>query len=87
MAQIKVEVDLDEFDDHEILHEAVYRLTKGRGKDLLVSKQLQSVIHDITGGDGVKERNLLDAMKMEICEKNLDRRTLDEIESFFKGGK
>lgn len=85
MAQIKVEVDLDEFSDHEILYEAVYRLRNGRGSDL-VRKALEGAINDITGSEVKKERNLLDALKMEICEKNLGRRTLDEIEEFFKEG-
>ena len=87
MATVQVDVELDDFDTRDILHEAVYILTTKRGGGDKLRKELQCAINDITGGKGIKERNLLDAMKMETCEKNLDRRTLDEIESFFNGGK
>ena len=87
MATVQVDVELDDFDTRDILHEAVYILTTKRGGVDKLRKELQCAINDITGLKGNKERSLLDALKMEICEKNLDRWTMDEIESFFKGGK
>ena len=85
MARITVEVDIDDFDDAEVLRGAVDILNNSRRGPERVRKQLQSAIYDITGEPSEKNRNLLDALKMEICEMNLDRRTLDEIEQFFNG--
>ena len=90
MAIVNVEVELDDFDLHEILSEIKYRYEKSgiRGKsnkDVIDDfiKQLNPILsHDISSE--VKVYSLLDELKVDFVVKNFDKISLNDLENIIK---
>lgn len=84
MGYITIDVDLDEFDDDDILYEAIHILKSSSKGKKAYRETLKSMIAEYAGKK-LNDRSLLDEMKFELFENHHHTKTLDEIERFFRG--
>jgi len=81
MALIEVDVDLDEFDDTDIVNEIIRRIKKKKLSD----RNRAEILSALGGKTSLLPSglSLLDTMKYEAIVPNLWRKDPQEIESFF----
>lgn len=85
MAQISVEVDLDDFDNDEIITEIVYRINLRTGRRVLSEDQVRQLKLSLVGVPladmGVKLKTLEDEIKNEHIMKVWNSYTSEEMET------
>jgi hypothetical protein len=84
MASILVDVDLGDFDLDEILEELDNRYNYYRNKEdnqLKINDFIEKIKIDCEGYFSFKNGTLLDQMKIDFFEKNIDRIKLSDLES------
>lgn len=84
MAYITVDVDIDlhDFTDRELIENLKWRYDHGSDKE---KRKLLGKIQKITSGGSADTTrlSLLDAVKQEVCEKGMHKKSLEELERFF----
>lgn len=89
MPYIQVEVDLDEFDLDDLLEEIEHRYNKNgvRGKsnktqvDEFIKKMKIEIDEDLL----IKSPSLLDAIKVELFTKNIQKISVNDLEKLING--
>lgn len=87
MASIYVDVELDEFDTEEIMHELTYRIrslsryNKNPLEDIKDEVRELSEVLNIKTFKGVTVETMEDQMKIEYFAKIFEKYTLTEIEN------
>jgi len=77
-----IEVDIDQFNDEEILEELKARISDRKRKTNVQRLELRNKIKDILNIDLECERkySLLDTMKLDLFLKNIEKVSLDDLE-------
>jgi len=80
MASIRVEVELEDFDTHEIIDEleSRYEYKSNKSEIEKFCRETLNISNDLP------KDSLLDTLKLELIENNIHKFTLDELEVFFK---
>ena len=80
--EVDVYIEPDEFSDREIIDEVKRRLVDNpkSSSDKKFRRDIETALY----GDNRNGHSLLDQMKIEIIHNNLHKKSLDEIEKFFK---
>lgn len=80
MAYIEIEVDLDKFDTDELFQELDERIRKMKPEQL---KKFRRMVSE-NQSDGIFEpKTMVESMKIELFKKNINKKTLQELEVFY----
>lgn len=84
MASQIIEIELDEFSNHELISEIDYRINKATGRRKVTDAERKQIALMINGELKPRKISLINQMKIDFLNANIEKVSLEKLESLIQ---